>query len=196
MNEFNLQLLSEETPQMPPAEAAAQEDTAQEDFESLIRGKYKAQFDARVQGILEKRLRSLRQENRRLSEEGEARRRSKREALRRLASQQESLRARYPDFDWQREMRDPAFGRLITAGVDAATAYETVHQKELMRQAMAYAAARAREQTVRAVASGGRRVRENGGGAASVSRSDPRTLTGAELAAIRKRVFDGEKIRF
>ena len=63
MNEFNLQLLSEETPQMPPAEAAAQEDTAQEDFESLIRGKYKAQFDARVQGILAKYRAELEQIN-------------------------------------------------------------------------------------------------------------------------------------
>lgn len=34
----------------------------QEDFEDLIRGRYKADFDARVQKILDGRLRGLRQE--------------------------------------------------------------------------------------------------------------------------------------
>ena len=47
-----------------------------------------------------------------------------------------------------------------------------------------------------AIASGGSRVAENGGRRRSVSRWDPRGLSGAELAAIRKRVQDGEKIRF
>ena len=40
------------------------------------------------------------------------------------------------------------------------------------------------------------RVAENGGRRRSVSRWDPKGLSGAELAAIRKRVQDGEKIRF
>jgi hypothetical protein len=39
-------------------------------------------------------------------------------------------------------------------------------------------------------------VAENGGRRRSVSRWDPKGLSGAELAAIRKRVQDGEKIRF
>ena len=47
-----------------------------------------------------------------------------------------------------------------------------------------------------AIASGGSRVAENGGRRRSVSRWDPKGLSGAELAAIRKRVQDGEKIRF
>ena len=36
---------------------------AEESFESLIRGKYKAEFDARVQKIIEGRLKSLHREN-------------------------------------------------------------------------------------------------------------------------------------
>ena len=101
----------------------------EEDFETLIRGRYKGEFDARVRRILDGRLRGLRQENERLRE-------------------------------------------------------------------MAAAAETARQQMAQAIASGGSRVAENGGRRRSVSRWDPRGLSGAELAAIRKRVQDGEKIRF
>ena len=40
----------------------------EEDFETLIRGRYKGEFDARVRRILDGRLRGLRQENARLQE--------------------------------------------------------------------------------------------------------------------------------
>ena len=101
----------------------------EEDFETLIRGRYKGEFDARVRRILDGRLRGLRQENERLRE-------------------------------------------------------------------LAAAAETARQQMAQAIASGGSRVAENGGRRRSVSRWDPKGLSGAELAAIRKRVQDGEKIRF
>ena len=138
----------------PADEAARTGDTApdageQEAFSALIRGQYKEQFDARVQKILDGRLRGLRQENERL-----------------------------------REM---------------AAAAETVRQQEQEAQlqaAMEFAVVRARQQMAQAIASGGSRVAENGGRRRSVSRWDPKGLSGAELAAIRKRVQDGEKIRF
>ena len=62
----------------PADEAARTGDTApdageQEDFAALIRGRYKADFDARVQKILDGRLRGLRQENARLRQEREQR---------------------------------------------------------------------------------------------------------------------------
>ena len=57
-------------------ETAAEEQTgdttapdAGEDFETLIRGRYKGKFDARVRKILDGRLRGLRQENERLRQE-------------------------------------------------------------------------------------------------------------------------------
>ena len=103
----------------------------EEDFETLIRGRYKGEFDARVRRIVDGRLRGLRQENERL--------------------------------------------RQMAAAAEAA---------------------RQREQMAQAIASGGSRVAENGGRRRSVSRWDPKGLSGAELAAIRKRVQDGEKIRF
>ena len=121
----------------------------EEDFETLIRGRYKGEFDARVRRILDGRLRGLRQEN---------------ERLREMAAAAETAR--------QRE------------------------QEAQLQAAMEFAVIRARQQMAQAIASGGSRVAENGGRRRSVSRWDARGLSGAELAAIRKRVQDGEKIRF
>ena len=167
---------------------AAPDAGEQDDFAELIRGRYKAQFDARVQKILDGRLRGLRQENARLRQETQAHRERQAGALLR--------RQVYPDFDWKRELASPQFGRLVTAGVDGQTAYEIAHRQEFLKAAMAYAAAQARSQTARAIASGGGRVAENRGGSRTVTRSDPKSLSSRELADIRRRVQDGEKIRF
>ena len=121
----------------------------EEDFETLIRGRYKGEFDARVRRILDGRLRGLRQEK---------------ERLRQMAAAAEAAR--------QRE------------------------QEPQLRAAMEFAVIRARQQMAQAIASGGSRVAENGGRRRRVSRWDPRGLSGAELAAIRKRVQAGEKLRF
>lgn len=168
----------------------------QDDFAELIRGRYKAQFDARVQKILDGRLRGLRQENARLRRETEERRQAQARALLRLQAEEGRIRQAYPDFDWKRELASPQFGRLVTAGVDGQTAYEIVHRQELLKAAMHYAAAQTRSEMARAIASGGSRAAENRGGSRTVTRSDPRSLTSRELAAIRRRVQDGEKIRF
>lgn len=120
-----------------------------EDFETLIRGRYKGEFDARVRRILDGRLRGLRQEN---------------ERLRQAAAEAEIVGRR--------------------------------QQEEQLRCAMEFAVRRARQQLVQSIASGGSRVAENAGRRRSVSRWDPRGLSGEELAAIRKRVQSGEKIRF
>ena len=69
-------------------------------------------------------------------------------------------------------------------------------QEEQLRCAMEFAVRRARQQLVQSIASGGSRVAENAGRRRSVSRWDPRGLSGEELSAIRKRVQSGEKIRF
>lgn len=64
----------------------------EEDFEALIRGKYKAQFDARVQKILEGRLKSLHRENAALRAETN-------ERQLRLAEQEEEMQRAYGAFD-------------------------------------------------------------------------------------------------
>ena len=152
----------------------------QEDFEDLIRGRYKADFETRVRKILDGRLRDLRHQA----------------AMGRLSRQEPEIQRVYPEFRWQREMDDPGFARLIDAGVEPREAYEMVHRRELTAKAMHFAAQMAARQAARVVASGGQRVRENTGHSASVSRPDPGKLTSQELADIRRRVMDGEKISF
>ena len=149
-------------------EAARTGDTApdageQENFAALIRGRYKADFDARVQKILDGRLRGLRQENARLRQDQEQRRERARQALEAMAAQEEQVRQVYPEFRWQREMENPAFGRLVCAGVEPMAAYEVVHREDILRRAMAYSAKRATRQAARSIASVGRRPAENGG---------------------------------
>ncbi len=171
-------------------------DNAAAEFEALIQGRCKQPFQDRVQKILDGRLRTLRQENELLHRQAEAQRRYEAGCVERLTQEAEDIRRLYDGFDWQEEMRNPTFGRLIAAGIDGRTAYEAIHHRELLAQAMRYAAQRGCEQVSRAVASGGRRIAENGGGSAAVTRSDPGALTSQELAEIRKRVRQGEKIRF
>ncbi len=185
-----------------PAELSPEEDlpAADEelsaDFEALIRGRYKAAFDARVRKILDGRLRGLRRENESLRRSADAGVTAAAAHLERLERQSDQIRAVYPAFRWEAELENPAFARLIGAGVDGRTAYEVIHREELLRHAMAYAARRAVTQTARSIASGARPAAENGGRSPSVSRTDPRQLTGADLADIRRRVKNGEKIRF
>ena len=146
------------------------------------------------------RLRGMRQENQHLKEQQEKTDRERRaEAagrIERLRRQEGELQKVYPDFCWQEEMRREDFGRLILAGVEPRTAYETVHGRELMEKAMRYAAGRTRRQVAGSLASGMGRVAENGGRSIAVTASDPRGLTSEDLADIRRRVLDGEKIRF
>ena len=144
-------------------EAARTGDTApdageQEDFAALIRGRYKADFDARVQKILDGRLRGLRQENARLRQDQEQRRERARQAIESMAAQEEQVRQVYPEFRWQREMENPAFGRLVCAGVEPMAAYEVVHREDILRRAMAYSAKRTARQTARSIASVGRHL--------------------------------------
>ncbi len=179
--------MNEEEKQLPCEDAG-------EGFEELIRGRYKEQFDARVQKILDGRLKNLRRENERLRESGQAERRLAIERIGALESAAEDIRRDYPGFDWQQEMRDTTFGALILAGIDGRSAYEMVHRDALREAAAQEARLRTEEDIARSMAGG--RVAENGGQGAAVLRGDPRTLTSRELSDIRRRVQRGEKIRF
>lgn len=76
---------------------------AGEDFEALIRGRCKEEFDARVKKILDGRLRGLRQENQRLRQAESAR---QVQALERLERDAAAVRQMYPAFSPEEELRD------------------------------------------------------------------------------------------
>lgn len=168
----------------------------QEDFEELIRGKYKEAFDARIRKILDGRLRKLREENEHLRWDCQQRKAESQRCISNLREQEAAVRERYPDYRWQEEIKNPQFGKLILAGMEPICAYEAVHSRELMGRAMQYAARRTRRQVAGSLASGMYRVRENGGRSIAVTANDPKALSSQDLADIRRRVLEGEKIRF
>ena len=129
-----------------------------------------------------------------------------------LAIQQQAvaLKAQFPSFDLDAEMSNPAFGRMVLkpprgVGMSLEAAYYAVHHNEIMeaqrQQKMAFAnqaVQAANQMTANAIASGSRRPAENGvaNAAGSMVRTDPKSLTKAERAEIRRRVNNGETIRW
>ena len=82
---------------------------AEESFDDLIRGKYKADFDARVQKILEGRLKSLHRENealRRETNEGQLRLALQRSEMERAHAAMEEMLRRAVRYGAQRAGQD------------------------------------------------------------------------------------------
>ncbi len=152
-----------------PGKAAVPEQAeGREDFQSLIRGRYREDYLRHAAALLAEQAE---QTNRYL-------------AYRELRQQAEALRETYPDFDLNRELEDPTFLRLIRSRVDPATAYEVVHRKELAEEA-------ARRERLE------RHPVENGlarGASPAVLQTDPRALSREERRQIRRRAARGEEI--
>lgn len=119
------------------------------------------------------------------------------ESLERLAADIQNTTAVYPDFDFDTEMDNPDFARLIDTGrVDVRTAYEVIHKDELARAAMQFAANRAVQDTTKAVASGTRPAEGKGGSPSAAGTLDPSKLTYEQYEEIKRRAAAGEKITF
>ena len=133
---------------------------------------------------------------------GEQEDRQRQERARRQLSdwlrQAEETRTLYPSFDLQSEAKDPRFRSLLRSGVPLRTAFEVLHQQEILPAAMAYSARRAEERLADSVIAGQLRPAEGamGGQSPVLSKRDVSRLTRAEREEIDRRVARGEKIRF
>lgn len=123
--------------------------------------------------------------------------------LKKLATQGEALRERFPDFDLQKELANPAFARMTgpNVGISVEDAYYAVHHKELMPQIMAYGVRKAQNQISQSMAANARRPVEGAAGGAAGGQGidvglNPANLTPKEREEIKKRVRMGEKITF
>ena len=160
--------LKKETQEEPEAPQLEERVEQTEDFQTLIRGKYREDFEKALAQALEAQAVQTRRYL----------------AYRELQRQGEALKTRYPDFDLMRELENPDFARLVNNGVDPRTAYEVVHHGELV-------------QAEEARAQNAARPLENGLGpaaTATVFQSDPRRLTRQERKLLRKRAARGEEI--
>lgn len=151
----------------PATEALPEREEQRESFQELIRGRYREDY---LKALGEALSAQARETERYL-------------AFRELQAKAEAVKARYPDFDLERELEDPGFARLLNGGVEPALAYEVVHREELRRRD-----ARLAENAARPAENG------LGSGSAAVAGADPRSLTRQERRALRRRAARGEEI--
>ncbi len=114
-----------------------------------------------------------------------------------LLEQSGVAKAKYPGFDLDTEMRNPNFARMVLqAGVPVITAYQAIHQDEIIGGAMQFTAQAAQAKLAQSIQSGAARPVENGinSAPASVHITDPSKLTKQQRREIRDRVNRGEQI--
>ena len=115
-----------------------------------------------------------------------------------IVNQAQKARELFPDLDLDEEMSNPDFARLVASNVPVETAYRVIHDAEITRSAMQYAAQQAKLAMSASLQAGQNRPVENGlgrGAAANVQRiTDPRLLTKAQRKELRARAARGEKI--
>ena len=162
-----------------------------------IRADYKAEFDAEVQAIVQKRLRGAQEKLRRYAEREELER--QKSALRRagaiehfraLCAQAGELSAKLPDFDLMAELRNDAFAEITRPGssVTLEQAFYALHPEFRARETEE-AAQRAAEAVSAAVRSGAARPRENGAQSASLGAPSHRSMSKGQREALKRRIY-------
>ena len=111
--------------------------------------------------------------------------------------QADSLKAIYPSFDLEAEMRNPQFVDLLRVPtIDVRTAYEVVHKDEILPAAMQFAAKTAEQKVTAKIAANGARPAENGmaSQSASVHERDVSQLSRDQILEIQRRIAQGERV--
>lgn len=114
--------------------------------------------------------------------------------------QADFARNEYPNLDLNTEMQNKDFFGLLTRGIDVKTAYQVIHQNEIVQSAISTATQRTaqavQQQTVNNIRSKGLRPDESAGSsqAGFTFKADPHKWTKADREEIAKRVARGEKI--
>lgn len=188
------------------------------EFEALIENEYKEQFSKKVQKIISKRLREVKTvkeekdtlteekkielikrllwENRQLKVRFEEEKQNAEMKSRagELRSQAEETKKVYPDFDFEEEMKNPEFARLLKAGVKVKDAYEVINIDSIIDRSSKNAEKKVLD-SIRAKAS---RPTENGseGGSGILLSGNASKLTKKERADLAKRAAKGERISF
>lgn len=110
----------------------------------------------------------------------------------------EQLKQLYPDFDLRQEMRDPKFAGLLRSRIDMQTAYEVLHNRQILPAAMEYAARTTQQRLASALRSGSGRPAENGirGSGAVMLGSDVAHMSRKDYAAVCRMVERGERVSF
>lgn len=240
--------------------AAEEKEDLDADFEALIKGKYKAQYDARFQqginarhkdymqnkqqleslnpmldmlkekygvsdvselqkaimdddsyyeqeamdrGMTVEQLKYMKQMERenkayKAREQESIKEQMQREKIEGWLRQETEFKQKAPEFSLRAELENPEFERLLAAGVNVETAFNVIHQDEIMSGAMNYTAKKAVEKTVNDIKARGMRPSENGLGTtgAEPKKKTVGEMTGNEIIEMAKKAKKGEKISF
>lgn len=252
----------EEAPTAKVQEPKQEEIDRDAEFEKLIKGDYKEQYDARMQKTIQSRLKSSKEtvdkynsitptlellarkygvdandidalnkaiqgddslfeeeaikqgvpveklrefetmklENSRMKNQMQEQERQERgrQLYQTWMQQAEQAKAFYPKFDLQAEMQNEKFVDLLRSNIDVKTAYEVLHNDEIISGAMQYTAQTVKSNIAKSMAANGARPNENGIGSqsAAVVKSDVTKLNNKDIDEVMRRVARGEKISF
>ena len=206
-----------------PLETAASDPDAE--FEQLIRGKYKDQYNARVRDIVQKRLkdrkntleqyRTLEPAPDSLAEEHGVQTKDPQtgdidgdlqspqpdqvmDQYGQWITQEQQARELYPSLELHQELQNPRFQALLRAGASVEDAYLVIHRDEIIPAMMRYSADAAREKLANRIAANDIRPLETAMSAQSsaVVKQDVARMTRQQRQDIIRRVQQGEIIRF
>lgn len=126
------------------------------------------------------------------------RQRAANERMSRWNAEAEKLSELYPGFDLNSEAQNPTFLKLLQSGIDVKTAFEVVHNDEIVNGAMRVTADAVKKQVTDNIRARGMRPSEAGArsSAATIVKSDPSKFTKEDRAEIARRARRGEKIMF
>lgn len=104
----------------------------------------------------------------------------------------------YPGFKLENECRDPRFVRLLEVGMDMKSAFEALHHREILENAVRYTAQNVARRLVENLQSRQGRPMENGvsGKSSAVIRPDVRRMTRQDREEMERRALRGERISF
>lgn len=110
----------------------------------------------------------------------------------------ETVKAKYPGFDLNAEIKDRNFQALLKSGTPMELAYKVMHMDEMMNSAVQTTAATTEAKVIANVKAKGARPAEGGASsqAAAIVKDDVHKLTKADRANIARRVARGEEIHF
>ena len=143
---------------------------------------------------------NLSEENRRMNAQLESinAEKTKNETVSRWANETETAKQIYPSLNFESEMENKDFARLVMNGVPVQFAYEVIHREELGAAMVQYGRAKAAESIAQDIAANKARPAEGGlsGNATPKTEVRPRDFTESEREKIRQRVRRGEKVTF
>lgn len=123
---------------------------------------------------------------------------SAREQLNKWYGEVDSVKAKFPNFDINAEVKNPSFLSMLKSGVPMEHAYKVLHMDEIVSDAMHATAVDTEKRVVENVRAKGTRPIENGtqSQSAFTVKDDVSKLTRKERAEIARRAMRGEHIEF